>query len=337
MSHEPDRRTQLTQDLQRVVALAVLAPSSHNAQPWRFHIGGGFVELRADRLRALPVVDPDDRELTIACGRAQLNLRVALRAEGFDSVVTRLPSPSERSLLARVDVRPGSPPTADERRLCEAIVTRHTAFAPYSTVTVADEIVARLGNDAALEGVRFHALGSEAQRVALVSLVMEADHRQWSDPRFRRELAEWTRSNDSDARDGVPGNAVGLDNVASHLARFTTRVLDKGTNTALHDRDLADASPLLAVLATSGDTPLDWLCAGEGLGRVLLRAEVEGLAVAFLNPPVEVPELRTEVDRLCGEGSTSQIALRIGYGPAGIGTPRRPVADVLDDGPAGSA
>lgn len=41
---------------------AVQAPSGHNTQPWRFHIADGRLHLYAVRSRALPVVDPQDRE-----------------------------------------------------------------------------------------------------------------------------------------------------------------------------------------------------------------------------------------------------------------------------------
>ena len=44
--------------LAHAVRYAVLAPSSHNSQPWIFHLEGNELELRADRTRALPVVDP---------------------------------------------------------------------------------------------------------------------------------------------------------------------------------------------------------------------------------------------------------------------------------------
>jgi len=49
---------------------AVLAPSTHNSQPWRFIVDGDTVMLCANRTRALPVVDPFDRELVISCGAA---------------------------------------------------------------------------------------------------------------------------------------------------------------------------------------------------------------------------------------------------------------------------
>jgi hypothetical protein len=42
-------------------------------------VTGDGVELFADRTRALSVVDPDDRELTMSCGAALSQLRLAIR------------------------------------------------------------------------------------------------------------------------------------------------------------------------------------------------------------------------------------------------------------------
>mgnify|MGYP006351597163 CR=1 FL=1 len=68
--------------LRFVLRYAVLAPSSHNSQPWLFYVWGNAVEIYADLARRLPVVDPDDRELVMSCGAALYNLRLTLRHFG---------------------------------------------------------------------------------------------------------------------------------------------------------------------------------------------------------------------------------------------------------------
>ncbi len=45
----PDRHT-----LETVLSLATRAPSIHNTQPWRWHIGADHLELHTDLERALP-------------------------------------------------------------------------------------------------------------------------------------------------------------------------------------------------------------------------------------------------------------------------------------------
>lgn len=74
------------------VGYAILAPSSHNTQPWFFKILGNIIELYADRTRALPVVDPDDREPTISCGAALFNLLLAIRHFGYNYMLQVLPN-----------------------------------------------------------------------------------------------------------------------------------------------------------------------------------------------------------------------------------------------------
>ena len=71
-------RGSIRDKLRFALEYAVLAPSSHNSQPWHFVLQDDSVLVCADRTRALPVVDPFDRELVISCGAALFNLRVAL-------------------------------------------------------------------------------------------------------------------------------------------------------------------------------------------------------------------------------------------------------------------
>lgn len=61
----------------------ILAPSGHNTQPWLFKIVDDKIDLYSDRTRSLPVVDPDDRELTISCGAALYHIGLAMNHFGY--------------------------------------------------------------------------------------------------------------------------------------------------------------------------------------------------------------------------------------------------------------
>jgi hypothetical protein len=58
---------------------AVLAPSTHNTQPWKFGLSGNCIVIYADYTRRMPVVDPGNRELLMSIGAVIMNLRVAGR------------------------------------------------------------------------------------------------------------------------------------------------------------------------------------------------------------------------------------------------------------------
>lgn len=110
--------------LAALVRFAVLAPSSHNSQPWLFRVEGDVLELWADRTRALAVSDPEDRELTISCGCALLNLRIALRSFGQKIACQLLPDPAQPDLMARVRLEGDQEPGQGDRDLFRAISQR---------------------------------------------------------------------------------------------------------------------------------------------------------------------------------------------------------------------
>lgn len=74
--------------------------------------------------------DPADRELTISCGVALFNLRVASRHAGYGTEVQLVPDREERDLVARIALREGPEATAQEEALFEAIEARRTYRKP---------------------------------------------------------------------------------------------------------------------------------------------------------------------------------------------------------------
>jgi hypothetical protein len=315
--------------LRFLLGYAILAPSGHNTQPWRFRVVGDTVELCADRSRALPVNDPDNREMVIACGAALFNLRIAIRRFGYTGEVTLLPDPGQGDLLARV--RLGAPweATLEESALFDALPRRRTFRGRFDARDVPEGLVERLRSAATVEGATLFRVSGIAWRHALAELVAEGDRRQMADKRFRRELAAWIHANRSYSHDGMPAYALGIPGLLSSAATFFIRTFDMGDARAARDRDIAEGSPLLVILATGDDTPDDWLHAGQALEHVLLQAASEGVYAGYLNQPCQVAELRSRMPELFELQGVPQLVLRMGYGTPIEHTPRRGVVEVV--------
>jgi hypothetical protein len=310
---------------------AVLAPSSHNSQPWRFAIDGRTCLLWADRTKALPVSDPEDRELTISCGCALAALRVTLRRFGLEATVKHLPDPKRPDLLARVKVDGPmrNPPSAEDLRQFEAIADRRTTRQRFEPRSVPASIVKALADAAEEAGAAFVPVIGDEQRTRLARLIHEADVLQLGGRAFRRELAMWLHHNRSKAHDGIPGYAMGMNELQSLAAPLVVRTFDLGSGRGAQDEQLALHSPLLAVIGSERDDPAAWLKVGEGLMAVLLKATSVGLTASYLNQPVEVPEMRVHLKRLMPESGWPQIVMRMGFGPKSPHTPRRSVDEVM--------
>ena len=66
-----------------MIEQAIKAPSGHNTQPWKFRLFSDHIDILPDFSRALPVVDPDHRELFVSLGCAAENLCIAATHKGW--------------------------------------------------------------------------------------------------------------------------------------------------------------------------------------------------------------------------------------------------------------
>lgn len=307
--------------LNQLLDQAILAPSSHNTQPWIFELDVDRICLHADRTRALPANDPNDRELMISCGCALLNLRAAAAAQGLGTSVTTLPDRQDADLLAAIAF---SEETEDAlAHLAPFIPLRRTYRKRFSARKLDAEILPDLQAAAEAEGAWLVALESTETRKAAAMLVSEGDRAQWADPRWRSELARWMHPRRK-------GDGLTLPWIAVPIAKILVRSFDLGRRVGAKDSELAENAPLLAVLGTRGDKTADRLAAGQALERVLLKAARAGFQASYLNQPVQVSHLRPKLADVCKCEGHPQILLRLGYPVDELpAAPRRPVADVV--------
>lgn len=308
---------------------AILAPSSHNTQPWWFRIHDDGVTVGLDVSRGLAVSDPDDREGVMSVGAALFNLRVALARFGLDAAVQSFPDPLDPEACARVDVRFGRGDALLEP-LFEAVSRRRTSHATFADTPVDPLLLTTVMGDAAAEGASLRVFGGPQERERLAALVSEGDRTQMASHPFRRELALWLRRPIDQALDGLHGCVSG-----SPLEELTlsdplvVRTFDMGGRRAARDRDLAIGSPAMLVLSTAADGRSDWLRAGQALQRVLLRLTDAGLSAGFLNQAIEVADLRTLLAEMLADGTVPQLLIRVGHGPVPEPQPRRDLEQFL--------
>ena len=308
---------------------AVLAPSSHNTQPWMFHADGPELLLHADRSRACPVVDPNDRELIISCGCALYHLRSAMAHFGYLGSIDVLPDANNPDLLARITMGVQEENSPEESLVFFAIPKRRTNRQPFYDQPIPPALLGALSHAAESQFAWLHLVRGEELRHVLAQLIAEGDRRQWANKNFRKELAAWVHPNRATARDGIPGYAQGVDDLMSYAGPLVVRTFNMGEGQAAKDLELATGSPALVLLGTDGDTPRDWLHAGQALARVLLRARVEDVWASFLNQAVELPDLRQTLCTALGLTGHPQLCLRLGFGEDIRPTPRRDVSEVL--------
>ncbi|MBM7440249.1 nitroreductase [Streptomyces sp. HB132] len=307
---------------------ATMAPSMHNAQPWRFRYtpAVNVLDVRMDPTRSMPRTDPADRGMHISCGAALFNLRVAAAHAGWSARVRLLPDPADPGLAATA-VFTEHDGTDTLATLYPAIARRHSSREPFTDESVPEALLDGLRGAARSEGASMSVL-SDWQVDAVLDVVGEAEQNESLSPDVRDEIARWTGTGAGDSA-GIPGYAFGphRHDGRAPVRDFAVGRPDPGRASAVFER-----YPCLAVLGTSADRPQDWLLAGQALERVLLQATLDGLSTSLNSQAVESTELRWLLrdPRSSATSAFPQMLLRLGYGPLVPPTPRRAVSDVLD-------
>jgi hypothetical protein len=324
---------------------AALAPSILNTEPWRLRIAGDVVRLYADLSRRLPVTDPAGRELTISCGAALLNMRMAAQSFEHELVVTVLPEAARPDLLAQATLKAAPGATAD-RPLREAITARRTSRGPFADRPLPRTLLDDLVPAARQEGAALSFLEDARGRQRVAQLLAEAERTLLADPDFRDEIAQWIdrrvgehHDRDSEARQrlgtALAGSAgrtpepVSRPELLAPMAASAGRAYARPDDALAHQRQRVEEAPALALLTTTGDSPADWLAAGQALQRALLVATQAGACAGYLNAPIEVADLRPRLAQAFDVAERAQVLLRLGYGAQRAPTPRRPVREIV--------
>jgi hypothetical protein len=316
--------------LRRAAQRALLAPSVHNTQPWRFVLTGDALEIHADPGRGLTVLDPRQRQLTISCGCALFNARVAIAAAGYAARTERLPEPERPNLLARISI--GERTRAPIGTLDDAIDQRRTNRRQFGDNEVSRALITQLVDSARAEGAVLIPVATAEHRAAVARLTTLADHAERADPAYLDEIMAWT-TDDPRRRDGVQAATVPYVGDGSGSADpLPIRGFDVRGMGWLPSASRSGAEQCLLLLCCTRDQPADWLRAGEALERVWLEITREGY---WASPLTQVVEVCGTHERLCAKlrlREHPQLLLRVGRAQQASRTPRRLPEDVIVEG-----
>ncbi|MFN3706215.1 MAG: Acg family FMN-binding oxidoreductase [Thermoflexales bacterium] len=320
---EPLPTTSKVAQMAFLLRFAILAPSTHNTQPWKFAIGPLGHEdifIYADWSRWLNVADADQRELRLSLGCALENLLVAAEHYGFAHQVRYFPRPVDETLVAQVRLSEGGAPSEHRKGLFDAIPARHTNHQRYARRMVEPHALAALQAVVVEPGVRLFLSADDELRRRVDELTIEADLRQFADPEFRRELAHW-----------IGEGAYGASWLLAKLGAIATRQLNPGPLAARRDAELLLSAPVFGVITAAPNTPTMQVIAGQAYERVHLKATALGLSMQPMNQALQVPAVKARLTGALPLGPTApQVLFRLGYAqPEAEHTPRRPLEAVL--------
>jgi len=181
-------------------------------------------------------------------------------------------------------------------------------------------------------GISLHTKVDRAGLTILSDYVHQATLSQYADKPFLNELIHWLRFDKKEALasfDGLYSSCTGNPGVPRWLGQMFVN--------GAKPKDLADAdvkklqsSAGAVVIASASERKADWVRTGQVYERLALTMTSLNIKSAFLNQPLEVESVRSQLQSGLGLGTAlPQLLVRFGYANAMPRSLRRPVEQVL--------
>jgi hypothetical protein len=283
------------------------------------------IDLHPDFTRRLPAVDPADRELWISLGCALENLTVAARATGFKPEVTY----PEAADFIRIRLTAGTP-RGDAH--FEAIARRQNTRSAFDgrPINASDfDLVQAVPLE---PGIALRFVIKPGDLTTVGDYVARGNISQFADRAFVTELIQWVRFNKHEALaslDGLHSRCSGNPEVPRWLGRMVLSGMRPEKQAAADAAKLRSSSGVVVVTSETDDKAA-WVRTGQVYERLALTLTSLNIQSAFLNQPIEVPEIRGQFRSAFGLGNTlPQLLVRFGYAEPLPQSLRRPVDDVI--------
>lgn len=307
------------EQMKYLLRYSILAPSSHNTQPWKFSVGENEIKVFIDMTRWLKVADDDQRELHISVGCALENLLIAAEHFGFRYEVNYFPESGSEEFVAALELMPqGESPQPSE--MFPALTVRHTNHKVYEPRPISEADQQKIRACCVEEGISLYLTDDLEMKRKVDELMARADAIEFADPAFREELGFW-----------VGQGAFGTSWFMSKMGQLAVTYINMGKSIAKKDSEVLMSAPVLGLICSKANDRVAQIKVGQVFERIYLTASTLGISVQPMSQVLQVSEVKTEIQKLIPAAQLfPQQPFRLGYAePEREHTPRRMLEEML--------
>ncbi len=326
----PADGSSLDDQLKFILSFGILAPSGHNGQPWQFLIRENSLEIFVARQRSLPHSDPLGRQLCLGIGCLIKNLKIASDYFGFAAEVLYLKDITGKTPIACINFKKIGAIKDDQKHLIHCISQRSTNRNKYDSKPIPGNFIKDLQNMVP-EGVEIFLTQDKHQNKTLADNLIKAQIEIMADDKFRLELSELIKANNTKSMVGMPGFAFGLPFPVSLLSSWMIKKLNMSKINEKADREIFENfTPGFLVIAAKNDDLPSWFVVGEVLENIWLQATRSGLSLSVNAAPIQGVEYRKQLASIVKTSLWPLVFSRIGFGlSTAPHVPRLRLKDVL--------
>lgn len=311
---------------------AVLAPSSHNTQPWKFKLNKNELEIIPDFSRHLIQSDKDKRMIYISLGCCFANIKIVAKYFGLESEVSYTNNLIIESAVKIIFQVSNLTDRTRSTEMFNAIKNRRTNRFFYKDTLVADEVLEELKKLNNFEEIKINFIAGEKLKSEIAEIMGGGMKRIISQKSFRKELAAWLRMNLTLKRDGMPGNGHKMNLLTSIIAPYVLRNIDVSEVEKEKAIKRVLNFPAIGIITSKEDSILNFIYTGEILEKLSLAIKLREMDIAIMVAIIEDKESRKNLQNILKTDFLPQMFFGFGFAEhTAPKSPRRDLKEFLID------
>lgn len=306
-----DKNKTLEEQVLFLLQYAVLAPSTHNSQPWLFSVTNNICTVYYNEALVLPHADSKKRDLFISIGCAVENMLIAGQSLGLTGTVSYDEELSSRKCVTITFSTTTPEETLDPLR--DVLLRRVNARGPFKNEPVHSSLEKKILEIAAdsKELIDINIVADKQKINDLAYLTGEAIRKIYTRKNFRKEMSSWMNSNLSKKLTGLPGYSLKMPLVISIIIPILIRFFNIGNFLAkLNIRSVSSAP--MAIIFSSTETKALWIKIGQLAERLMLSVQLEGYQTSVYVAPIEVGGFENRLQKIVGTRNLVQFMFFVG-------------------------
>jgi len=289
---------------------AVLAPSTHNSQPWNFRVGSDFCEIIRNDENPIVYADPKGRDLYISFGCLIENLVVAAR---YFRVFKNVDYVLQGSSIARISFDFSDPGTNTHwESVIDAILIRVNARGLFEKESVDKASLDILKGIEVPNGLQRFFLEQKQDIATIADLTNQGLVIAYRDTNFRNEMSQWVNNSVSKKPTGIPGYSLRMPFLISFVFSWLVRNFNIGKRLGSLNRISINSAPAAIVVTADENTPKHWLETGRFAERFVLQTYALGYKTSFFTAAIEMGDLYQDIQRLLHTEKIPQFIIIFG-------------------------
>ncbi len=283
---------------------AVLAPSTHNSQPWLFKITDNSCKIYYDPSKALEYADPIKRDLFISIGCCVENFLISAKYfKMFDGL--NYDFQNDDNLVVEIFLKENNQNLVDDNylELLEAIQNRYNARGFFDKSSLGLEEIESLTDKASSQvdlpkQIEITCLSEQGKIADIADLTAEGIKIANNNINFRKEFNNWFHSSYTKKKYGIPGFAVNMPGVLSLFIPTLAKFFNLGKILAKLNSKSIESSQYIFVFSSKQSGKSDWLSVGMVCQRLMLELVSKGLQNSIFAASIEMGNLNKKLKEI---------------------------------------